>query len=91
VLEQPRGATEDVDYFEVHGQRTRPTFNQATKCTRKLRIGYVKSNLNHIESASDLAVLAYRAILRTIRNKTLVPNINIKVLAEKGLTLKQIR
>ena len=51
----------------------------------------MKSNLNHIESASDLAVLAYRAILRTIRNKTLVPNINIKVLAEKGLTLKQIR
>ena len=51
----------------------------------------MKSNLNHIESASDLAALAYRAILRTIRNKTLVPNINVKVLAERGLTLKQIR
>ena len=50
----------------------------------------MKSNLNHIESASDLAALAYRAILRTIRNQTLVPTINVKVIAEKGLTLKQI-
>ena len=107
VLEQSGVTAEDVDYFEAHGTGTAigdvvevnsiaDTYsNQGATSSRKLRIGSVKSNLNHTESTSGLAGLIKTALM--IRNKTFVPTINVKVLnpklklEEKGLILQQIR
>ncbi|PFX28735.1 uncharacterized protein LOC111325863 [Stylophora pistillata] len=107
VLEQSGVAAEDVDYFEAHGTGTAigdvvevnsiaDTYsNQAANSSRKLRIGSVKSNLNHTESTSGLAGLIKVALM--IRNKTFVPTINVKVLNpklkldEKGLILQHTR
>ena len=107
VLEQSGVTAEDVDYFEAHGTGTAigdvvevnsiaDTYsNLGATSSRKLRIGSVKSNLNHTESTSGLAGLIKTALM--IRNKTFVPTINVKVLnpklklEEKGLILQQIR
>ena len=107
VLEQSGVAAEDVDYFEAHGTGTAigdvvevnsiaDTYsNLAANSSRKLRIGSVKSNLNHTESTSGLAGLIKAALM--IKNKTFVPTINVKVLnpklklEEKGIILQQTR
>ena len=69
VLEQSGVTAEEVDYFEAHGTGTAigdvvevtsiaDTYTKAaTNSTGKLRIGSVKSNLNHTESTSGLAGL----------------------------------
>lgn len=60
---------------------------------RKLRIGSVKSNLNHTESTSGLAGLIKVALM--IKNKRLVPTVNVHVLnpklklEEKGLVVQK--
>lgn len=69
VLEQSGMDPEDVDFFEAHGTGTAigdvveidsiaDTYSRRTATSkRKLRIGSVKSNLNHTESTSGLAGL----------------------------------
>ena len=93
VLEQSGVNPEDVDYFEAHGTGTAigdvvevnsiaETYSrQTTKSTQKLRIGSVKSNLNHTESTSGLAGLIKVALM--IKNKKFVPTVNIRVLNPK--------
>ncbi|KAL9968891.1 hypothetical protein ACROYT_G021035 [Oculina patagonica] len=93
VLEQSGVNPEDVDYFEAHGTGTAigdvvevnsiaETYTrQTTKSTQKLRIGSVKSNLNHTESTSGLAGLIKVALM--IKNKKFVPTVNIRVLNPK--------
>ncbi|KAJ7385703.1 hypothetical protein OS493_013732 [Desmophyllum pertusum] len=105
VLEQSGVAPEDVDYFEAHGTGTAigdvvevtsiaDSYTAETgKRTRKLRVGSVKSNLNHTESTSGLAGLIKVALM--IKNKRLVPTVNVQVLnpklklEEKGLIVQQ--
>ena len=105
VLEQSGLAPEDVDYFEAHGTGTAigdvvevtsiaDTYTRGTgNLTRLLRIGSVKSNLNHTESTSGLAGLIKVALM--IKNKRLVPTVNVHVLnpklklEEKGLVVQQ--
>ncbi|KAJ7385705.1 hypothetical protein OS493_013734 [Desmophyllum pertusum] len=105
VLEQSGVAPEDVDYFEAHGTGTAigdvvevtsiaDTYTRETgKRTRELRVGSVKSNLNHTESTSGLAGLIKVALM--IKNKRLVPTVNVHVLnpklklEEKGLIVQQ--
>ena len=90
VLEQSGVSPEDVDYFEAHGTGTAigdvievtsiaETYTSQT--TQKLRIGSVKSNLNHTESTSGLAGLIKVALM--IKNKKYVPTVNIHVLNPK--------
>ena len=93
VLEQSGVNPEDVDYFEAHGTGTAigdvveansiaETYTTGRgKPTRKLRIGSVKSNLNHTESTSALAGLIKVALM--IKNKKYVPTVNIRVLNPK--------
>ncbi len=93
VLEQSGVNPEDVDFFEAHGTGTAigdvvevdsiaETYSRQTaKSTRKLRIGSVKSNLNHTESTSGLAGLIKVALM--IKNKKFVPTVNIRVLNPK--------
>ena len=106
VLEQSGLSPEDVDYFEAHGTGTAigdvievtsiaNTYTEGvTQQTRKMRIGSVKSNLNHTESTSGLAGLIKVALM--IKNKRLVPTVNVHVLnpklklEEKGLVVQQI-
>ena len=105
VLEQSGLAPEDVDYFEAHGTGTAignvvevtsiaDTYTRGTgNLTRLLRIGSVKSNLNHTESTSGVAGLIKVALM--IKNKRLVPTVNVHVLnpklklEEKGLLVQQ--
>ena len=105
VLEQSGVNPEDVDYFEAHGTGTAigdvievtsiaDTYTRRTvKSTKNLRIGSVKSNLNHTESTSGLAGLIKVALM--IEKKKFVPTVNIHVLnpklklAEKGLVVQQ--
>ncbi|KAJ7385702.1 hypothetical protein OS493_013731 [Desmophyllum pertusum] len=105
VLEQSGVAPEDVDYFEAHGTGTAigdvvevtsiaDTYTRDTeKRTQTLRVGSVKSNLNHTESTSGLAGLIKVALM--IKNKRLVPTVNVQVLnpklklEEKGLIVQQ--
>lgn len=105
VLEKSGLSPEEVDYFEAHGTGTAigdvievtsiaDTYTRGHgKPTRKLRIGSVKSNLNHTESTSGLAGLIKVALM--IKNKTLVPTVNVNVLnpklklEEKGLIVQQ--
>ena len=93
VLEQSGVSPEDVDFFEAHGTGTAigdvvevnsiaETYTRlGTKSTRKLRIGSVKSNLNHTESTSGLAGLIKVALM--IKEKKYVPTVNINVLNPK--------
>ena len=93
VLEQSGVNPEDVDFFEAHGTGTAigdvvevnsiaETYTRrTTKSTQKLRIGSVKSNLNHTESTSGLAGLIKVALM--IKEKKYVPTVNINVLNPK--------
>ena len=93
VLEQSGLTPEDVDYFEAHGTGTAigdvveitsiaDTYTRdITTPTRQLRIGSVKSNLNHTESTSGLAGFIKVALM--IKNKTFVPTVNVEVLNPK--------
>ena len=102
VLEQSGVNPEDVDYFEAHGTGTAigdvvevtsiaDTYTRQT--TQKLRIGSVKSNINHTESTSGLAGLIKVALM--IKRKKFVPTVNIHVmnpklkLEEKRLVVQQ--
>ena len=105
VLEQSGVTAEDVDYLEAHGTGTAvgdlvevtsiaETYtSKATQSRQKLRIGSVKSNINHTESTSGLAGLIKAALM--IKKKTFVPTVNVQVLnpklklEEKGLVLQQ--
>ena len=105
VLEQSGVTAEDVDYLEAHGTGTAvgdlvevtsiaETYtSRATQSVQKLRIGSVKSNINHTESTSGLAGLVKAALM--IKKKTFVPTVNVQVLnpklklEEKGLVLQQ--
>ena len=98
VLEQSGVNPDDVDYFEAHGTGTAigdvveaesiaETYTRGRgKPTRKLRIGSVKSNINHTESTSGLAGLIKVALM--IKKKKYVPTVNIRVLNPK-LKLKE--
>ncbi|XP_078372526.1 mycocerosic acid synthase-like isoform X4 [Oculina patagonica] len=106
VLVQSGVNPEDVDYFEAHGTGTAiadvvevasiaDTYTRRTaKSTQKLKIGSVKSNVNHTESTSGLAGLIKVALM--IKKKKFVPTINIHVLnpklklEERGLIVQQI-
>ncbi|KAL9968892.1 hypothetical protein ACROYT_G021036 [Oculina patagonica] len=90
VLEQSGVNPEEVDYFEAHGTGTAigdvvevtsiaDTYTRQT--TQKLRIGSVKSNINHTESTSGLAGLIKVALM--IKRKKYVPTVNIRVLNPK--------
>ena len=105
VLEQSGVNAEDVSYFEAHGTGTAigdvievtsiaDTYTRGTtNPTRKLRIGSVKSNLNHTESTSGLAGLIKVALM--INKKRLVPTVNVQIvnpklrLEDKGLIVQQ--
>ena len=105
VLEQSGLNPEDVDYVEAHGTGTAigdvieatsiaDTYKRGTTDpARKLKVGSVKSNLNHTESTSGLAGLIKVALM--IKKKKLVPTVNVNVvnpklkLEEKGLVLQQ--
>ena len=105
VLEQSGVNAEDVGYFEAHGTGTAigdvvevtsiaDTYTRrATNPTLKLRIGSVKSNLNHTESTSGLAGLIKVALM--IKKKRFVPTVNVHILnpklklEEKGLVVQQ--
>ena len=105
VLEQSGVDPEDVDFFEAHGTGTAigdvveinsiaDTYSrQRATSKHKLRIGSVKSNLNHTESTSGLAGLIKVALM--IKEKTYVPTVNINVLnpklklEENGLVVQQ--
>ena len=93
VLEQSGVDPEDVDFFEAHGTGTAigdvveidsiaDTYSRrAATCKRKLRIGSVKSNLNHTESTSGLAGLVKVALM--IKEKKYVPTVDINALNPK--------
>ena len=93
VLQQTGLAPEDVDYFEAHGTGTAigdvveitsiaDTYTRdIATSARKLRIGSVKSNLNHTESTSGLAGLIKVALM--IKNKKFVPTVNVQILNPK--------
>ena len=102
ILEQTGLNPEEVDYLEAHGTGTAvgdvievtsiaDVYTRGT--TRQLKIGSVKSNLNHTESTSGLAGLIKVALM--IKNKRFVPTVNVRVLnpklklSEKGLTVQQ--
>ena len=105
VLEQSGVRPEDVDYFEAHGTGTAigdvvevtsiaDTYTSgAGKPRRILKVGSVKSNLNHTESTSGLAGLIKVALM--IKKKTLVPTVNVHVLnpklklEEKGIVVQK--
>ena len=105
VLEKSGLNPEEVAYFEAHGTGTAigdvievtsiaDTYTRGRgKPRRKMRIGSVKSNLNHTESTSGLAGLIKVALM--IKNKRLVPTVNVNVLnpklklEEKGLIVQQ--
>ena len=93
VLEQSGVDPEDVDFFEAHGTGTAigdvVEINSIAECyskrtatsKRMLRIGSVKSNLNHTESTSGLAGLIKVALM--IKEKKYVPTVDINVLNPK--------
>ena len=105
VLEQSGLNPEDVDFFEAHGTGTAigdvieitsiaDTYTRGTtNPARKLKVGSVKSNLNHTESTSGLAGLIKVALM--IKKKRLVPTVNVVVvnpklkLEEKRIVLQQ--
>ena len=106
VLEESGLDAEDIEYLEAHGTGTAigdvveiksiaKTYSSSTSGNgRVLRVGSVKSNLNHTESASGLAGLIKVALM--LKTKTLVPTININTLnpklklAEKGIKVQDV-
>lgn len=106
VLEESGLNTNDIDYFEMHGNGS-VVYDAAeidsiaeTYCkripfeeSRALRIGSVKSNLNHTESTSGLAGLIKVALM--LKQQTYVPTINLRTLnptlklEEKGLMVQR--
>ena len=106
VLEKAGISAEDVSYVEAHGTGTvigdevevtsiAETYARgATSLTRELRIGSVKSNLNHTESTSGLAGLIKVALM--IKKRRMVPTVNVQTLnpklklRERGLAVQQI-
>ena len=105
VLEHSGLSPQDIGYFEAHGTGTAigdvievtsiadAYTTGTTDTTRKLRIGSVKSNLNHTESTSGLAGIIKVALM--IKHKRFVPTVNVHVLnpklklEEKGLFVQQ--
>ena len=105
VLEWSGVSPEDVSYIEAHGTGTAigdvvevtgiaDTYTRGTiNPTRKLKIGSVKSNLNHTESTAGLAGLIKLALM--IKKKRMVPTVNVRTLnpklklQEKGLVIQQ--
>ena len=105
VLERSGVNAADVDYVEAHGTGTAigdvievtsiaETYTlRNTNSTRKLRIGSVKTNLNHTESTSGLAGIIKVALM--IKKKMLVPTVNVHTLnprlklEEKGIIIQQ--
>ena len=106
VLEESGLVPSDIDYFEAHGTGTAvgdvvETNSIAEAYCKKtpfkdahiLRIGSVKSNLNHTESTSGLAGLIKVALM--IRHQMYVPTVNIHKLnpklklEEKGIIVQQ--
>lgn len=106
VLEDSGLDVDDVEYLEAHGTGTaigdvvevksvsKTYCSKASGNRRVLRIGSVKSNLNHTESSSGLAGLIKVALM--LKNKTFVPTININnlnpklKLAEKGIRVQDV-
>ena len=106
VLEDSGLDAEDVEYLEAHGTGTaigdvvevksvaKTYCSNASGNGRVLRVGSVKSNLNHTESASGLAGLIKVALM--LKTKTLVPTVNINTLnpklklAEKGIKVQDV-
>lgn len=106
VLEQSGLNAHDIEYLEAHGTGTaigdvvemksvaKTYCNSASGNHRILRVGSVKSNLNHTESASGLAGLIKVALM--LKNKTLVPTVNIHTLnpklklADKGIKVQDV-
>ena len=102
VLEQSGLNPEEVSYFEAYGTGTAigdvievtsiaDVYTRGT--TRQLKIGSVKSNLNHTEFTSGLAGIIKVALM--IKNKKLVPTVNVRVLnpklklQQKGIVVQQ--
>ena len=106
VLEQSGLNAHDIEYLEAHGTGTaigdvvemksvaKTYCSTASGNHRILRVGSVKSNLNHTESASGLAGLIKVALM--LKNKTLVPTVNIHTLnpklklADKGIKVQDV-
>ena len=106
VLEKAGVSAEDISYIEAHGTGTAigdevevtsiaETYSRGTtSLTRELRIGSVKSNLNHTESTSGLAGLIKVALM--IKKRRMVPTVNVQTLnpklklRERGLAVQQI-
>ena len=106
VLEESGLDADDIEYIEAHGTGTaigdvvevksvsKTYCSKASGNSRVLRIGSVKSNLNHTESASGLAGLTKVALM--LKNKTFVPTINITTLnpklklPEKGIRVQDV-
>ena len=94
-----------MSYIEAHGTGTAigdvievtsiaETYTRGnTNPTRKLKIGSVKSNLNHTESTSGLAGVIKVALM--IKKKMQVPTVNVHTLnprmklEEKGIIIQQ--
>lgn len=102
VLEESELDAEDIEYLEAHGTGTvlgdvvemksiaKTYCSNASGNGRVLRVGSVKSNLNHTESVSGLAGLIKVALM--LKNKTLVPTINVNTLNSKlKLTEKRLQ
>ena len=103
VLDESGLSPRDIDYFEAHGTGTaigdviETNSIAETYCEKReggaLRIGSVKSNLNHTESTSGLAGLIKVALM--IEQQTYVPTINVRTLNpklkldQKGIALQQ--
>lgn len=105
VLAKAGVKAEDVSYIEAHGTGTvigdevevnsiAETYSRGTtSLPRELRIGSVKSNLNHTESTSGLAGLIKVALM--IKKGRMVPTVNVHTLnpklklRERGLAVQQ--
>lgn len=106
VLEESGLDADDIEYLEAHGTGTtigdvvevksisKTYCNKASGNSRVLRIGSVKSNLNHTESASGLAGLIKVALM--LKSKTFAPTVNITTvnpklkLTEKGIKVQDV-
>ena len=106
VLEESGLDAEDIEYLEAHGTGTaigdvvemksvaKTYCSNASGNGRVLRVGSVKSNLNHTESASGLAGLIKVALM--LKNNTLVPTVSVNTLnpklklSEKGIKVQDV-
>lgn len=105
VLEETGLDAADIEYVEAHGTGTaigdfvEASSIASTYCDKNavsqriLRVGSVKSNLNHTESASGLAGLIKVSLM--IKRGMFLPTINIKnlnprlKLADKGMVVQE--